>query len=287
MKHQKSHLETDLVPGGCKYATLCPDDNPGGLPLLLLLHGGGGDRRFLKTMQPLVEEAIDSGWIEPLVVATPSAGKSYYMDYQDGSERWESMILNELLPQLHADLGIDAERLVISGISMGGVGSLRMAFRHPQRFVGVASLEPGVDPFLRLEDKPDWYAMTEDGRLGSKFGTPIDEPLWRANNPACIAVDDPESLKQVSILLEVGTHDGLFNHHNAEFLHRVLFDHNIKHEYRTYLNANHIGNSLPPRVIEALKFLGKALRPEADVVADQFSAGVIRGYKERGIQPPE
>jgi hypothetical protein len=60
-----------------------------------------------------------------------------------------------------------------------------------------------------------------------------------------------------------------------------------RHEYRTYLNANHIGNSLPPRVIEALKFLVKALRPEVDVVADQFSAGVIRGYKERGIQPPE
>ena len=239
-------------------------------------------------MQPLVEEAVSSDWIDPLVVVTPSAGGSYYMDFQDGSELWESMILTELIPQLEADLGIDPARLLISGASMGGVGSLRIAFRHPQRFLAVASLEPGVDPFLRLADKPDWYAMTEDGRLGSKFGTPIDEEFWRANNPASIAMENPDALAGLRILLEVGTHDGLFNHHNVEFLHRVLFDQNIKHEYRTYLGANHMGNSLPIRTLEALKFLGRALRPtESDVAADQFSKAVLQGYEDLGIAPPE
>lgn len=124
MKHQKAHLGTSLVPGGCKDAILSPEDNPGGLPFLLLLHGGGGDRRFLATMQPLVEEAVHNGWIDSMVVLTPSAGKSYYLDYQDGSERCESMIMNELIPQVEADVGIDTDRLLISGVSMGGVGSL-------------------------------------------------------------------------------------------------------------------------------------------------------------------
>ena len=278
----------ELVPNGCKYATLVPDTNPGKLPLLLFLHGGGGDRRFLTTQQPIIESAINQGLIEPVVVATPGAGKSYYLDYQDGSEMWETMILSELIPRIASDHDVDTSRLLVSGISMGGVGCLRLAFRNPQRFIAVASMEAGVDPFLSLADKPQWYEQTEEGRLGAKFGTPLDEVFWAANNPASIAADNPASLGNLKILLEVGTHDGLFNHHNVEFLHRVMFDHGIKHEYRTYLGANHIGNSLPNRVTEALQFMGSALRPaEEDAAADQFSQLILKSYADKGIATPD
>ena len=288
MKFEKAFLSSDLVPDGCKYATLVPADNPGNLPLLFLLHGGNGDRRFLATMQPIIEQAIAEGWLDPVVVATPSARMSYYLDYQDGSEQWESLICTALLQQIENDHQIDPARLLISGISMGGVGCLRLAFRNPARFIAVASLEAGVDPFLSLSEKPDWYAVAEYERLGSKFGTPVGEAFWRANNPASIAHDSPEALKALKIYLEVGTHDGLFNHHNVEFLHRVLFDQHIKHEYRTYLGANHIGGSVPSRFLEALKFLGAALRPPVvDEVADNFSQAILKNYQDKGITPPE
>ncbi|MEM7020629.1 MAG: alpha/beta hydrolase-fold protein [Pseudomonadota bacterium] len=288
MKYEKAFLQTELVPDGCKYATLAPENNPGGLPLLFLFHGGQGDRRFLSTMQPLIEQAVAEGWIDPIVVATPSARMSYYMDYQDGSEKWESMICTELLQKIKNDHQVDTSRLLVSGISMGGVGCLRLAFRNPERFIAVASLEAGVDPFLSLADKPAWYALNEDTRLGSKFGTPIDEAFWRANNPANIVQDSPGVLKNLKIYLEVGTHDGLFNHHNVEFLHRVLFDQHIKHEYRTYLGANHIGNSIPGRFSDALKFLGAALRPTpVDEAADKLTQTVLQNYQAQSIAPPE
>ena len=42
----EEHFETDLVPGGADYGLLLPDDVSADLPLLYLLHGGGGDRGF-------------------------------------------------------------------------------------------------------------------------------------------------------------------------------------------------------------------------------------------------
>ena len=88
-------------------------------------------------------------------------------------------------------------------------------------------------------------------------------------------------------MLEVGTHDGLFNHHNVEFLHRVLFDHGIKHEYRTVLGANHVGQSMPDRMRAALSFLNAALNPPPpDTAADAFSAQMVEGMRAMGIEPP-
>ena len=290
MPYTKATLDTDLVPGGLKYGVLAPEGETKGLPLLFFLHGGGGDRRFLENQVGLIEQAIADGVIEPLVAVTPSAAMSYYMDNHDGSERWETVITTELTERLAVDYGVDTSRQVTSGVSMGGVGSLRLAFRHPERFCAVASLEAGVDPFLRLADKPAWYAHSEAGRLGTKFGEPIDEAFWRSLNPACIAHDDPQRLKDsgLRIYMEVGTDDGLFNHHNVEFLHRVLFDQGIRHEYRTFLGASHIGASMPGRLREALAFLGKSLQPDpADEVAETFNARVRADFEKRGITPPE
>ena len=280
-------LNTRLVSGGCDYAVLAPQNNPGGLRLLYLLHGGGGDRDFLQRMRDQIEQAIDSNLIDPVIVATPSAGMSYYMDYHDASERWETLLMGELRDQIGLDYDIDDTRLLVSGISMGGVGALRLAFRNPDQFTAVASLEAGVDPFLALTDMPDWYSITADNRIGSKFGEPVDETFWAANNPANIAQHRPEALGALKIYLEVGTDDSLLNHHNVEFLHRVLFDAGIKHEYRTVLGADHIGDSLPGRFMDALRFLGLALRPPApDPAAARLKRQMQQTYADAGIVPP-
>ena len=50
-------------------------------------------------MQP----AFDAAWADdlpPMVVATLDAERSFYLDYQDGSQLWETYILEEWLPSL-------------------------------------------------------------------------------------------------------------------------------------------------------------------------------------------
>ena len=47
----------------------------------------------------------------------------------------------------------------------------------------------------------------------------------------------------------------------TEFLHRILWDHKIKHEYHLVRGADHVGRTIRPRAMEGLKFLARVLNP--------------------------
>jgi S-formylglutathione hydrolase len=262
----ESAVETELIPGGLPYALLLPDSPGHGLPLLLLLHGGNGDRSFLGTMEPLVRRAWNDGVLPPVAVATPSAGRSLYMDTWDGSARFESAILGPLLEALRTRDTIAAERenTVVCGISMGGLGALRMAFKHPEHFAGVAALEPGIEPVLRFADiEPADRFWRSQALFESIFGAPVDQSYWQANNPANLARDRADVIRKsgLAIYLECGDADSFGLYRGTEFLHRILFDARIPHEYRLVRGADHVGATLAPRFLDAFAFLGRALLP--------------------------
>jgi S-formylglutathione hydrolase len=93
------------------------------------------------------------------------------------------------------------------------------------------------------------------------FGAPIDTAYWAANNPATIARQNPERLLDLAIYLDVGDQDMLYLTQGTEFLHRILFDAHIGHEYRLVHGAEHVGPSLLPRMADALGFIGRQIRP--------------------------
>ncbi|MGH7948525.1 MAG: alpha/beta hydrolase [Candidatus Binataceae bacterium] len=262
-------IKTDLVPTPVEYAVLLPDGYEAGtgkLPLVLFLHGGNGDRSFLKQMQPVIEKAWASGAFPPAVFATPSAARSFYMDYRDGSEKWESFIVGQFLGELRKNYRVtsEAKDTFLFGISMGGMGALRMALKYPERFGGVAAMEPGIDPALRWKDVPARNRFWRSDDLMQRiYGKPMDEAYWEANNPASIAIANREKIRaaKLPIYIECGDHD-MFNLHEAtEFMHRVLWDHQIEHEYHLVYGADHLGASLGPRSLEGLAFLSRTLNP--------------------------
>ncbi|MGF1455325.1 MAG: alpha/beta hydrolase [Alphaproteobacteria bacterium] len=233
-------------------------------PLLLQLHGGNGSRDALKRQAPALERAIARGLIPPVVSVMPSAGRSLYMDFRDGSERWETFVLEDLIPHMRATHHVarGREGMVVTGVSMGGMGALRLAFKHPDRFLAVAAMEPGIPPALTFDDvqlrDQFWRAPA---LLEKIYGSPVDRTTWKANNPASIAAADPERLVELAIYLEAGDQDMFYLHHGTEFLHRILFDAGLSHEYRLVRGADHVGPSLAPRYVDALAFLGRALDP--------------------------
>lgn len=247
-------------------------DSP--LPLMLLLHGGNGSDLDLLRFTPSIDKAIADGRLPAMAIATPSAGRSLYMDFKDGSQRWESFILSDLLPYLRGELGAPPDRrhTFIGGFSMGGLGSLRIAFKHPEIFGAVAAVEPAIEPALSWSDVgPRVKFWRPDAVIEPMFGTPVDLAYWAANNPATIAKRAPERLFDLPIYLEVGDQDMLYLTQGAEFLHRILFDAGIGHEYRLVHGADHVGPSLPPRVIDALSFIGRQIAPP-----DWIDASVLR-----------
>jgi len=288
-------LETALVPSPARAAVLLPpgyraDGDP--YPLLLFLHGGGGDHTFLSgRMKGLFEQAWALGILRPLVVVTPSAGRSFYLDYRDGSERWESFILGELLARLGEQFNVtDAPAgTLIGGISMGGMGSLRMAFKHPERFAGVAALEPGIEPALAFDDiaLEDRFWRSQ-ALFEERFGKPVDRGYWQANNPANIVVSQAAAIRDsgLQIYLEVGDRDSFNLHRGTEFLHRLLFDNEIGHGYRLIAGADHLGDTLPSRFLYAFAELDQALQPPPE----DRSLRRLHRYLERlernaGLQP--
>jgi S-formylglutathione hydrolase len=273
----ESKIETKLLPAPVEFNVLLPDGydtvkEP--LPLLLFLHGGGGDRTFLTRMRAAIDDMWKAGTLPKMVVVTPSAGRSFYMDYKDGSQKWESFIAGPFLEHLRQTYKVTRERkgTLLFGISMGGLGGLRLAFKYPDKFEAVAALEPGIDPALKWKEvKPRNRFYRSDDLMQTIFGKPFDEGYWEANNPASICVANAEKIRAsgLSIYVDVGDMDAFNINEGTEFIHRIMWDFKIPHEYHLVRGADHVGRTLRPRSIEALEFLARVLSsPPADPEAD-------------------
>ena len=85
-----------------------------------------------------------------------------------------------------------------------------------------------------------------------------DSLHYKLNNPASIADDNAASIRDSNLLiyLDVGDRDCLNLHDGTEFLHRVLWDHAIEHEYHLIHGADHVGSSLSARMAAVCAWMG-------------------------------
>lgn len=285
---------TKLVPKPVPYSVLLPDGYKDGppLPLFLYLHGGGGDRRALAQVKARFEDLWASGKLPKMIVATPSVTpRCFYMDFKDGSEKWETLLVTEFRDFLYKTYNAspDPKKNFIGGVSMGGMGSLRMALKYPDRFGAVVALEPGIEPILRWQDlKPRHRFWREDSLFEAAFGKPVDPDYWARNNPATIAQTDAKRIAAsgLQIYLDCGNDDMFLLHEGTEFLHRILWDNNLPHEYRSLHKADHVGRTLGPRLTEGFLFLERVLNPPPpDPQAQQTRKTLIEPAKKKwGIQ---
>jgi len=272
-------------------------------PLLIQLHSGGGSNKDMENfrslsvgggMGALLDQAIENGLVAPMVSVMPSAGRAFYMNFRDGSQKWEDFVMKDLLPYMRKNFNVvqGREGTFITGISMGGMGSLRMAVKYPEVFQAVASQEPAIEPALAYDDitlrdkigRPDGAGLQDRILLKRIYGDPIDKDYWAANNPATIIAKDPSRLLGLGIYLEVGDQDLFYIDQGTEFVHRVLFDAGISHEYRLVKGADHVGASLVPRSLDAFAFIGRQLNPPKwiDDTVLRFRAEADHNKKARG-----
>jgi S-formylglutathione hydrolase len=278
IKIQDFKIETDLVPSPVKYSVLYPSDYEAtkeNYSLMLLLHGGAGYQGFLKNnIRPLIQNLWEKKIVPEMIFVTPHCDRSFYMDYRDGSQKWETFILNELIPLLLENFRVfrDPNKLFLGGISMGGMGTLRMGFKYPDRFGVLLAFEPAIEPAIEWKDvkeRDKFYRSKEV--METIFGSPFDEEYWKMNNPLYLALKNAEKIRksEIKIYFEVGTEDMLGLYRGAEFLHRMLFDNEINHEYRQIFGADHIGPSLKERFTNGFLFLNRVInnpKPDQEIV---------------------
>src|SRR5262249_42309647 len=271
-----SRLTVDFVPEGVPYAVIFPPgyDESRPMPLCLVLHGGGGSHQNLVDSRPIYDELWASGAMPPMVLASASTSPlGFYLDHSDSGIRWERFIARDFISHLRCtyNVGGDRNSTVISGTSMGGHGSLRIAFKNPDQFAAVAALEPALDPALRLSDVTErnhfFYPLVLDS--GGDFsadalvGSNRDRALFEANNPANVAIANADAIRAsgLAIYIQAADEDAFNLPDGAEFLHRVLWDLDIPHQYRLVRDADHVGPSLPPRMRDAYAWVGSVLTP--------------------------
>ena len=263
-------MESEFVPSPVEYDVLFPkeyENTDNIYPLMLFLHGGGNqDSNFLNLIGPVIWDIWEKKLVPEMVIVTPNCNRSLYMDYKDGSEKWESFIIRKFLPFLQKEYKVapDVNNTFIGGISMGGLGSLRLGLKYLDKFRAIVSFEPGIEPAFEWKDVEtiDKFYREIDF-MEEVFGSPIDEDYWNKNNPAYIVRETAEEVRNsdIKIYLEVGTEDffGLFR--GAEFLHRTLFDYAIRHEFRYVYGADHLGISFKDRITNGFSFLNRIINP--------------------------
>jgi predicted peptidase len=129
-------------------------------PLLLFLHGLGEcgnnelDRVKIHGPPKLVESRPDF----PFVVVSPQCPPQPG-GMKDVPTAWQPEPLMQLVDHLMAKLRIDPTRVYVTGLSMGGYGTWRLAAAYPQRFAAAVPICGGGEPLAMsrfLRRVPIW-----------------------------------------------------------------------------------------------------------------------------------
>jgi S-formylglutathione hydrolase FrmB len=194
---------------------------------LILPAGFGTDAAVRYPVLYLLHGASDSyaGWDEstdveslvaaaPVLVVMPEGGAAgFYSDWRTGP-KWETFHLVELWKLLHEKYQASDVR-AIAGLSMGGLGALAYAARHPGTFRAAASFSGVTDTRLSPGESEFYQNLVRNTFLDpdALWGDPAgDSAVWAAHNPTDLAA----GLRGTKLFLSVGNGaPGPFDPHGA------------------------------------------------------------------------
>ena len=123
--------------------------------------------------------------------------------------RMESFLLTELLPSLCGQLPIDANRIGLTGHSMGGHGALTLAQKYPATFKTLSAFAPICAP-----TQCPWGHKAFSGYLGQ------DQSTWATHDATALMKKQASAPYPRGILIDQGLADNFLK----EQLHPHLFE---------------------------------------------------------------
>ena len=190
-------------------------------PVVYILHGYDGD---YKTWLTLTEPKLDSlASHYDMIFVLPDGRDSWYWDAPaDPKLKMESFFVKELVPYIDKNYRTIADKdyRAITGLSMGGHGSLWLGMRHSDIWGSAGSMSGGVNI-----NKPKW---AKSWKMAQRLGSQAQYPDRWKNHTVITLV---KSLKpgQLNIIFDCGV-DDFFIGVNRE-LHEEMLKYKIPHDY--------------------------------------------------------
>jgi len=272
-------------------------------PVVYFLHGYGvGAAVYANNVLKLpgsADAAIAAGAQETIVVVpdafTRYGGSMYSKSPTIGD--WEMFIAHDLVDYIDANYRTLAKRESrgLSGHSMGGYGTMRVAMKHPEQFVALyamsacclmnsapekaavdaqnARVAAGIEVYKAgtfdnalLAQAAAWAPNPQNGPLFFDFpyqngeAQPVVQAKWAVNSQLVLVDQDVPELQQFkAIMLDVGDKDGLVTTNTQ--LDAALTRLGVAHGWEVY-DGDH-GNRIGQRFIDKLlPYFSQHLKPE-------------------------
>lgn len=260
-----SSLKSTYMPSPVGFCALLPpsfDAQPTRkFPALYFLHGLGGDQMFLMSSGAgnIIEDLQGDKKIGEFVVIAPQADNTFYINSRNGRARYEDFFVHDLIPRMEKRFRLLSVRSAraITGVSMGGYGALRFAFKYPQMFVSVSAHMPAL-----MEQLPHASGdLPLTALIGAAFGRPVDEAFWKANTPFVFA--RASNLRGVKIYFDCGDHDDYGFDVGSRELDKLLTARHVPHAFHIY-PGRHDGQFVAQHLAESLEFDSQALASSAE-----------------------
>ena len=247
---QRSEQFQIYLPGG--YA-----DSDADFPVLYFFHGmfdteGSWAER---NVQEIVDQLIADGTIQPMVIAIPNGGRfGFWSNSIDGASNIEDFILQDFIPYIESHYRVRSDRngRALSGISMGGFGSLKLAFKHPDLFSSISAHSAFLFPAPIEQLPPETLQNRRMRPFMQIFGNPIDIEHWNANDP--FQLIDAERLSQLPIYFDCGKQDRFNFQQGAQRLAGQLTTAGIEHTCRITGGGESHWDQLRDNVHQSLTF---------------------------------
>lgn len=122
------------------YVLDYPQNVKGEVPLIVFLHGSGErgtDLEKVKAHSPFTYRNLIK---EPVAILAPQCPENLW---------WDTEAVYHLIREIQKKYRIDSSRIYLTGLSMGGWGTWKLANEHPEMFAAVAPVCAPSDRWMK------------------------------------------------------------------------------------------------------------------------------------------
>lgn len=236
--HETRQVKSNILKMDRNYSIYLPpgyDKSDQSYPVLYLLHGSGDNHTGwvqFGQVRHIADKAIADGTSAEMIIVMPDAdtGTKGYFNAVDGRFNYEDFFFQELIPHIEKEYRVRSDRRyrAVSGLSMGGGGTIFYALHRPDLFAAAAPLSAATGY---------WDFEQFKTRMGSATSSVSDQQLNdyfnRHNIESLIKNSSADNLKKIKdIRWYVSCGDDDFLYEGNANLHILFHKNEIRHEYR-------------------------------------------------------